>query len=103
MRFLTFLYNDSQNLSCYPTADLALANRFPGKFLFLPDFRYIFSLSHVVCGPNRWVLWVLGIGVLGPVGIGYWNFGTYGYWVLKFWSDRAGEPQTPSRIDTVNS
>ena len=35
-------------------------------------------------GPNRWVLWVLGIGILGPVGIGYWTSGTCGYWVLKF-------------------
>ena len=28
--------------------------------------------------------WVLGIGILGSLGIGYWNFGLVGYWVLRF-------------------
>ena len=34
--------------------------------------------------------WVLGIGVLNPVGIGYWGFGLGGYWVLGFWNSWGG-------------
>ena len=30
------------------------------------------------------IKWVLGIGILGSLGIGYWNFGLVGYWVLRF-------------------
>ena len=35
-------------------------------------------------GPIDGYWWVLGIGVLNPVGIGYWSFGLARYWVLEF-------------------
>ena len=35
-------------------------------------FTFGFVLIDSLRGPNRWVLWVLGIRVLNPVGIGYW-------------------------------
>ena len=60
--------------------------------IFTPLHSYVFmflcdcSLNAGCYRPlqSKNIKWVLGIGILGSLGIGYWDFGLVGYWVLRF-------------------
>ena len=45
-----------------------------------------FLVYNSIVAPIDGYWWVLGIGVLNTVGIGYCSFGLGGYWVLQFWA-----------------